>query len=89
MPMEGQKTVWVHAWRTDLSAGFDWYHDREPALAAYEADEPQDGYVKVFTPYVTEANESAQETTDAIDSEIDAILRDAAIRDDRYFPTLE
>jgi len=78
--MSAMKTVWVHGWEVPGSVGFDWFHKREDALNAYNATPVSDDRADFFTLYVTEAGEAAEQTTSAIDSEIDYIIATAATR---------
>lgn len=80
-----KKTVWVHAWEyvngtEPGGGGFDWFHERENALAAYNRDWRASNVAHFFFPYETEAEETAEQTTAAIDGELHEACARAAER---------
>lgn len=71
-----KKTVWVHAWEyvnpgpSAGGGGFDWFAERENAVAAFNRDWRSPDMAHFLFPYQTEATETADETTRAIDGEL-------------------
>ena len=74
------KIVWVLAWESEHAGGFDWYTDRDKALKAFHAETLDPGAALFLFPFVTEANETADETTEAIDSDLANCCALAAMR---------
>lgn len=76
-----KKTVWVHAWEyvnpgpSAGGGGFDWYENRENALAAYNRDWRSPSMAHFFFPY--EIEEADAPDADAITQAIDGELHEA------------